>query len=85
MRFVGRPTMLLTAPKTHKGPRTYGCPDVSMWLHACQMTRGGLCVQERFIGRLTGLLTAAKVNKGIQGRWMSYLQQMDSGLAAKVG
>jgi len=34
---------------------------------------------------LTGLLTAPKVNKGIQGRWLSYLQQMDGGLAAKVG
>jgi len=40
--------------------------------------------QARYVARVTGLLIAPKVNAGIQGRWLSYLQQMDGGLAAKA-
>ena len=44
-----------------------------------------MCAQGRFLDRLSMLLTAPKVNQGIQSRWLSYLQQVDGSLAAKVG
>ena len=42
-------------------------------------------VQMRFVIRIAGLLGSPMVNDGIRGRWMSYLQQMDTNLANQVG
>ena len=38
----------------------------------------------RFVVRISGLLGSPMVTDSIRGRWMSYLQQMDSGLASEV-
>ncbi len=51
---------------------------------AAWLERARVRPQGRYVARVTGLLTAPKVNAGIQGRWLSYLQQMDGGLAAKA-
>ena len=43
-----------------------------------------MCLQMRFVARIAGLLGSPMVNDGIRGRWMSYLQQMDAGLASQA-
>ena len=38
----------------------------------------------RFVMRIAGLLGSPMVTDGIRARWMSYLVQMDAGLATKA-
>ncbi len=42
------------------------------------------CAQMRFVTRIAGLLGSPMVTDGIRARWMTYLVQMDAGLAAKA-